>query len=61
MSEWISVKDRMPPEGILVQNKIDDKDGEGNIAMLERKGRLWVLPSGMYVYYTPTHWREQHV
>ena len=24
-----------------------------------RKGRLWFIDDGaMYVYYTPTHWRE---
>ena len=27
---------------------------------LHDRGRLWFFPDGsMYVYYTPTHWRDQ--
>lgn len=47
------------PEGVTLMTKIDDANGERNIAPLRRSGRLWFYPDGsMYVYYTPTHWRE---
>lgn len=46
------------PEGVVVETKIDDKDGVRNVQTLKRQGRLWFYPDGsMYVYYTPTHWR----
>ena len=48
----------LPPEGIVVETKIDDSDGVRNVSRLKREGRLWFLPDGsMYVYYTPTHWK----
>jgi hypothetical protein len=49
------------PEGREVWTKIDDKDGVRNEQTLTRRGRLWFTDTndgvGMYVYYTPTHWR----
>jgi hypothetical protein len=47
------------PEGVKVMTKIDDKDGVRNEQELRRRGRLWWAVDGsMYVYYTPTHWKE---
>lgn len=55
--EWISVKDRLPENGIVVRTKIHDENGSRNEQELKRSGNLWFLPDGsMYVYYTPTHW-----
>lgn len=45
-----------------VWTKIDDGDGERNVAKLTRIGNLWYTDpdpnKGIYVYYTPTHWRQ---
>lgn len=59
MSEWISVKFRLPPENKTVETQIDDGKYIRNEQELKRRGNLWYLPDGsMYVYYTPTHWRD---
>lgn len=48
------------PDGIEVETKIDDAAGVRNEQTLRRRGNLWWTPNGeMYVYYTPTHWREK--
>jgi hypothetical protein len=57
-NEWIVCSDRLPPDGELVESKIDDRLGKRNEVRLKRSGRLWFVPDGsIYVYYTPTHWR----
>jgi hypothetical protein len=57
---WVSVVDRLPENGAVVETKIDDANGLRNETTLKRSGRLWFFPDGsMYVYYTPTHWRER--
>lgn len=57
MSEWISVRQDLPPENVVVDTKIDDERGCRNEQKLKRQGNLWWTPDGdMYVYYTPTHW-----
>jgi len=54
---WKVVKQENPPKEQLILTKIDDKNGERNIARLSFDGKLWWLPNkSMYVYYTPTHW-----
>ena len=59
MNEWVSVNDDLPPENKIVMTKIDDVNGCRNEQPLKRMGKLWFLPDeSMYVYYTPTHWRE---
>lgn len=62
MREWIKCSDRLPPVGIVVETKIDDRRGVRNqttLKLMPQCGRLWFFPNGkMYVYYTPTHWRE---
>jgi len=56
--KWVAVADRLPDEGVAVETKIDDANGERNAQPLTRRGRMWWTPDGaMYVYYTPTHWR----
>jgi hypothetical protein len=59
MSEWISVQTELPPDDVIVETKIDDRGGIRNEAKLMRHRNLWFLPDlSMYVYYSPTHWRE---
>lgn len=56
--KWISVKEKLPPDKMVVETKIDDEKGCRNEGKLYRWGNLWYLPDGsMYVYYMPTHWR----
>jgi hypothetical protein len=49
------------PSDEEVWTKIDDIHGERNVQKLTRKGSLWWTHprDGMYVYYTPTHWRRE--
>ena len=55
---WIAVVEQLPPEGEVVESKIDDGAGCRNEAKLQLLGRMWFYEGGeMYVYYTPTHWR----
>lgn len=58
---WVEVRpDTLPPDGLVVDTKIDDARGCRNEWPLKRSGRLWFYPDGsMYVYYTPTHWRRR--
>lgn len=56
---WIRAADLLPDEGVLVETKISDFQGERNRGALKRIGRLWFVPDGsIYVYYEPTHWRS---
>ena len=56
--EWIKVKEKLPPEKVIVETKIDDENGCRNEQKLYRYKNRWFLEDGrMYVYYTPTHWR----
>lgn len=60
--QWLAVADGLlPPIGEVVETKIDDKKGMRNEQQLKRGGgRLWFVPDGsIYVYYTPTHWRNR--
>ena len=58
MSDWQTIE--TAPEGRVVEVKIDDEKGVRNVQPLIRKGRLWFLTDmSMYVYFTPTHWRER--
>lgn len=62
MSEerWISTSIDLPLDNMVVETKIDDKDGVRNEQTLRRGGNLWWTPDGaMYVYYHPTHWRAR--
>lgn len=56
---WNKTAEQLPETGIPVHTKIDDEDGCRNEQPLMRQGKLWYFTDGsMYVYYTPTHWRE---
>lgn len=62
--KWNETSKFLPDENIVVLTKIQDWRGSRNEQLLKRSGRLWFFPDGsMYVYYTPTHWREnsQHL
>lgn len=55
--DWQDI--RLAPADEIVETKIDDDDGVRNVQALKRLGNLWWYPDGsMYVYYTPTHWRQ---
>ena len=59
MGEWKRTLDILPPENLVVETKIDDGKFIRNEQQLYRYGNLWFIPDwNMYVYYTPTHWRE---
>jgi hypothetical protein len=46
------------PEGRPVLTRILDADGERNVQVLTRRGRLYWIGGSMYVYYQPTHWAD---
>lgn len=58
---WHRTTTILPDIGEVVETKIDDENGPRNESKLKRggaNGRLWFTSDGgMYVYYTPTHWR----
>ncbi len=57
-SVWIPCERLLPPDGELVETKIDDSKVSRNEQTLKRERNLWfVADGGMYVYYMPTHWR----
>ncbi len=56
--KWTPTADTLPPEGVLVETKIDDGRECRNEGKLRRYDNLWFLPGRfVYVYYEPTHWR----
>ncbi len=59
MNDWRCIPADLPPDGLVVETKIDDSKGVRNEQTLKRQGNLWFYPDGsMYVYYRPTHWRS---
>lgn len=54
---WVKTTEQLPPNGVEVDTKIDDINGARNKQKLTRQNNLW-FSEGMYVYYTPTHWRS---
>jgi hypothetical protein len=62
MNNWIETSRMLPPIGKIVDTKIDREGDVSNEWQLKRggeNGRLWFFPEGgMYVYYTPTHWKS---
>lgn len=55
---WTETARALPPEGVVVDTKIDDAQGCRNEQPLKRHGNWYFFPDGsMYVYYRPTHWR----
>ena len=56
---WVPCSVLLPPERLAVDTKIDDADGVRNQQPLKFWRNLWWCEDmGMYVYYSPTHWRE---
>jgi hypothetical protein len=55
---WISIKEKLPPEKEPVLTRIDDDKGIRNEQVLIRQKNLWFYDDmTMYVYYEPTHWQ----
>lgn len=58
MRTWQTIESA--PDGEVVHTKIDDQYGVRNEQLLKRRGNLWWFSDGgMYVYYTPTHWKPR--
>lgn len=58
-NQWISTSNIVPNNNRAVETKLDDFRGVQNIQKLRFYKGLWWFPDmSMYVYYTPTHWRE---
>jgi hypothetical protein len=59
MSKWVALTEFQPPDGLLVETKIDDDKGIRNQCNLVRKGSLFFVNENlsMYIYDSPTHWR----
>ena len=56
--DWMPITAAEPPDGVVVDTKIDDGDGARNEQPLKRRSNLWFFADdSMYVYYRPTHWR----
>jgi hypothetical protein len=56
---WIRCDRQMPPDNVVVDTKIDDGNGVGNVQHLIKIGNLWwTSDKKMYVYYRPTHWKR---
>jgi hypothetical protein len=58
--DWVKTNLRKPPEGVEVLTKIDDGKEVRNEQSLKRQGLLWFTRDGIYVYYTPTHWKYKY-
>lgn len=56
---WNETSKILPPQKQVVRTKIDDKNGVRNETNLYLSGNLWFTEDGkMYVYYKPTHWKN---
>lgn len=59
ISEWIKCSDTLPPEMQEVETKINDAQGERNLAVLSYHRTQWWTPDfARFVYENPTHWRK---
>lgn len=55
---WTETARQAPPEGVIVDTKIDNVAGVRNVGQLVFERNLWwFTDKSMYVYYTPTHWK----
>lgn len=60
MSNWNDSSEFLPPQGIVVETKIDDNGDIRNETDLVYSNGLWWFPGeSMHVYYSPTHWRKK--
>lgn len=54
---WTKITEQRPPQGVVVNTKISDENGDRNEQKLKLSGNSWFVPDGsVYVYYSPTHW-----
>lgn len=59
VDSWVQTIHQLPPQGVVVDTKIEDKHGVRNVAKLIFKDGLFFTPDmAMYVYYIPTHWKK---
>jgi len=59
MENWKEISKVIPPNNKVINTKIDDEHGVRNVQELKKVNNMWYLPDdSMYVYYTPTHWKE---
>ncbi len=66
MSEWIPIKQKMPPIGILIEIKADydDECHQGraiyNLHDIDERTEAyaWTIKEGYDCTYRPTHWRH---
>jgi len=54
---WKKIEYSNPPQNTLLETKIEDEKGVRNEQNLTLKSNLWFGEDGMYVHYSPTHWR----
>lgn len=57
MKKYNETKSMLPPQDVFVDTMINDEHSERNHLRLKRINNLWFTIDGMYVYYTPTHWK----
>lgn len=57
---WRPITDDQPAQKQVVETCIKDEAGVRNEQPLLRQVNLWFFPDmSMYVYYTPTHWKQK--
>lgn len=57
---WKFTQTTPAPEGVILDTKYHDDDGCMHKRPMILRDRVWGSPDGeLYVYYRPTHWREQ--
>ncbi len=55
---WTLTQEKLPPEGTRCEVITPGGDQR---ELVKGPGGLWFLPDrSMYVYFTPTHWKEIH-
>lgn len=59
--KWIAFADELPPEGVLVDTRIDDMHGVRMAQPLMLSQRMLWTKEGDYVYYQPTHWAKREI
>jgi hypothetical protein len=58
--KWNKITEIPPPENLEIETVVWDEDGKRNEQTLKKTGTLWfTVDDGMYIYYTPTHWRHK--
>ena len=59
MTTYTPITQSIVPEGIVLQTCIIENDGIRMEQPLIKEGNLWwTADRKMYIYYTPTHWKQ---